>query len=585
MAPNNFLVAGEDRLRLALDAMPHKVWIVRPDGPALYYNKAMRAFAGAALELPDRPSREKALLHPDDLARVVAARNLAMANPADWAIEARLKCPDGGWRWHRLDFSMMWDGDAVDAWLATATDIDDLHQALARSKATEESVHVAAEAARFGVYNFDLETRAHEWSPQLKAIAGLAADAPAPSDILLHVHPNDRERVRQLRRASFDPAGPGTFSDEHRLVRPDGTVRWVLVKGQVTFMGEGDLRRPKSGMGFVLDITDRKVAEGALKESEERYRALVENANDIVATLDLEGRLTSVNPAVETILGYAPEELIGEPLSRLLPPGELPTHEEMLRRKLEGAPSTRYETVLLAKDGQRALTLDVNSRLICDRDGNPVAIHSIARDITGRKEAEARQDLLVRELQHRTKNMLAVIQSIVSRTLRYSSDTRTAEEAIIGRLHALARAQEFVASGPGGGVPLRGLIEDELAPFATQFSIEGVPLVVGGSFAQQFSLVLHELATNAAKYGALSTLEGRLFIKWEIAGAQQDPTLVFSWVEQGAPRTTAGMKQGFGSQLIAIAFNDAATSTFTDRGFEFMVEIPISQIMRAPSPA
>src|SRR5436190_14591180 len=307
VAPSSFFEASDDRLRQALDAMPHKVWMVQPDGPPLYYNKAMRAFAGAVLELPDRPSREKALIHPDDLGRVVAARDAATAHPQDWAIEARLKCPDGGWRWHRLNFSMLWNKGSVEAWLATATDIDDLRQAIVKSRESEDLVRLAAKAGQLGVYSFDLATREHIWSPELKAIMGLPADAPAPGDVLELIHPEDRERVRNLRRASFDPSGLGTFEEEARTTWSDGAIKWVLVKGQVSFSGEGEARTPRRGVGFVLDITDRKAAESALKQSEERYRALVENANDIVATLDLEGRLTSVNPAVEAILGYAPE--------------------------------------------------------------------------------------------------------------------------------------------------------------------------------------------------------------------------------------------------------------------------------------
>jgi PAS domain S-box-containing protein len=583
LVPSSFFQASDDRLRQALDAMPHKVWMVKPDGPALYYNRAMRAFAGAALDLPDRPSREKALLHPDDLERVVAARDVAVAQPEDWSIEARLKCPDGGWRWHRLNFSMLWNKDRVEAWLATATDIDDLHRAIIKARESEDFVRLAAEAAQLGIYSFDLETREHVWSPELKAIAGLAADVPAPTDLLQHIHPDDRERVQSLRRASFDPSGPGTFEDEHRILQPDGSIRWVLVKGRVSFHGEGEARKPKHGVGFVLDITGRKVVEGALRHSEERYRELVENANDIVTTLDLEGRITSVNPAVETILGYKPEELIGLPLSSLVPAEEMKMHESMLRRKLDGEPSTRYEMTVMAKGGQKRLTLDVNSRLISDARGNPIAIHSIARDITERKEAEARQDLLVRELQHRTKNMLAVIQSIATSTLRRSGDLAGAEDALVGRLHALARAQEFVASGPAGGVPLRDLVESELSAFAARLKIEGLPVVLGGAFAQQFALVLHELATNATKYGSLSVATGRVLISWEIKSQCSGPTLGFYWMERDGPPVQPPAKEGFGSQLISIAFNDPPRVSYTENGFEFAVDVPLSQIMGAGS--
>src|SRR5436190_13211051 len=166
-----------------------------------------------------------------------------------------------------------------------------------------------------------------------------------------------------------------------------------------------------------------------LAESQDRYRSLIENANDIVATLDLEFRFTAVNPAVQRILGYAPEEMIGTPLSQYIPEEQLATHVAMLQRKLEGEDSTRYEMQLVSKDRQRRFTLEVSSKLLFARSGKPSGFHAIARDITERKEAEARQLVLIRELQHRTKTLLAVIQSIVSNTLSRSRDLTSANDA------------------------------------------------------------------------------------------------------------------------------------------------------------
>src|SRR5262249_37054548 len=152
-----------------------------------------------------------------------------------------------------------------------------------------------------------------------------------------------------------------------------------------------------------------------------------------------------------------------------------------------------------------------------------------------RKEAEARQAVLVRELQHRTKNMLAVIQSIATSTLSRSNDLASAQEALIGRLHALAHAQEFVAAGPGGGVPLRDLVESELAAFGARTIISGEAIVVGGAFAQTFALVVHELATNAVKHGSLSAERGRVVLDWKINRSSELQQLCFSWMERGGP--------------------------------------------------
>jgi PAS domain S-box-containing protein len=565
------------RLREVLDAMPHKVWMVRADGPAIFYNRAMRAFAGAALSLPARRDRERALTHPEDIAALAAARASAAAGGTSWGVEVRLKCPDGSWRWHQLEFSRIWGGEG-DVWLAAATDIHDLKLALLASQESGEQFRLAAEAARIGVYSFDLQTGEHVWSDQLKDIFGLPTQAPAPADILQLIHAADRDRVRTLRQQSFDPSGAGAFEDQHRILRADGTVRWVLVKGRMSFVGEGDQRKPWRGIGFVLDITERKAAEQALARSEERYRTLVENANDIVATLDLQLRFTSVNPAIERILGYAPDEVIGTELGRYAPPDQLELQRAMLRRMLEGEPGARYEMQLLAKEPPRPLTLEVSSKLLVDEHGRPTAIHAIARDVSERKNAEARQSVLIRELQHRTKNMLAVIQSITSNTLRRSHDLESAHEALIGRLHALAHAQEFVASGATGGVPLRELIEGALSSFGARASLSGYPIVAGNAFAQMFALVVHELATNAAKHGSLSAAEGRVLIGWKIDNVHEEPSLNFTWVEQGGPPVRAQRGEGFGTQLLAMV--GTPELAFREQGFAYTLTVPMSEVLR-----
>jgi PAS domain S-box-containing protein len=321
----------------------------------------------------------------------------------------------------------------------------------------------------------------------------------------------------------------------------------------------------------------------ARRVSEERYRALVEQANDIVATLDLNMHFTSVNPAAERVLGYSPGELLGTALSRYVPKEQLPMHQTMLSRKLQGEAATRYEMQLHGKDGQK-FTLEVNSRLICDRAGKAVGIHAIARDISERKDAEARQSLLVGELQHRAKNLLAVMQSIVSNTFARSRNLSSAKDNILGRLHALARAQEFIASGPAGGVPLRDLVEAEVSPFVTRITIEGVPVILGGPFAQNFALVVHELATNATKYGSLSTPNGRVFVSWSLEDEGERPSLTFSWVERDGPLVKAPTEEGFGTLLILATLKDTPQMSFKETGFEFKITVPVSEIMTASKP-
>jgi PAS domain S-box-containing protein len=352
----------------------------------------------------------------------------------------------------------------------------------------------------------------------------------------------------------------------------------VLVKGGVFFISEGAERKPSFSVGFAIDTTERKVAERTLEASEQRYRALVDNANDIVATLDLEGRFTSVNPAVERILGYTPQEVIGVPLRRFVPTEFHPMHADALRRKLGGEPSTQYELEMLAKDTGKRVTLEVRSRLTFSEDGEPLGIHAIGRDITERKEAEARQSLLVRELQHRTKNMLAVVQSIATSTFSRSKNLNGALDSFIGRLHALAHAQEFVAAGPGAGVSLRQLVDAELTLFAARANIGGEPVVVGGSFAQMFALVVHELATNAAKHGSLSTPQGHVVIGWKVDRSGPEALLRFTWAEQGGPPAAQPNSEGMGTQLMSLLGKSHAH--FKETGFEYELEIPLAEAVR-----
>lgn len=443
---------------------------------------------------------------------------------------------------------------------------------LSEFRSDEENLRQAVEAAGLGVYMFDLESRKHVWSNQLKTIFGISPNASAPGSILDFVHPEDRDRFDAARNQSLDPTGDGTFEDEHRIVRTDGTQRWVHVKGRVSFFEKEGLRKPLRGIGLVMDITDRKRAEEALAKEESRYRAIFESANDIVITLELGGLIVSVNPALKEILGYDPNEWVGRKLPEFMLPEEMGTQARVLREKIDGAPSTLYDLRIRHKDG-RIRVLGVNSRLIRDQAGNPLLVHSIARDITHRREAEARQLLLLRELQHRTKNLLAVIQSLASSTLRDSAGL----PGFIGRLHALSHAQDFVAEGPAGGAPIRGLLEATLEAFGTRVNLEGPEVTVGSSFAQSLALVVHELATNAAKYGSLSNAAGRVQVEWRIAGSAKD-VFQFAWLEERGPAVCQPTRRGFGSSLIS-SFGHAKLD-YRPEGLQYHLEMPMMQVFK-----
>jgi PAS domain S-box-containing protein len=445
----------------------------------------------------------------------------------------------------------------------------------------EEILELAERSAGIGVWDIDMATGMLRGRPQLFRLMGLEPMPGAvPIDALRALrHPDDRDRVADGLQHVLD-GGSDFYEVEYRIIRPDGQVRWIFRRGRIVRDARG---KPIRYSGVDIDITERKAAEAALADSELRYRALVDNASDIVATMDLDMRVTSVNPAVERILGYAPDEVIGTLLSRYVPADQMPTHKEMMRRRFEGTEAMRYETNLLRKDGQRC-AVEVNSKLVLDPLGQPVGVHSIARDVTERRNAEARQMLLMRELQHRTKNILAVVQSIVLNTLARGHSVEAAREAIVGRLQAISRAQEFVAAGKAGGAPLRELVEGQLATFAGRARIDGPPVYAGAPFAQMFALVIHELATNAAKYGSLSQPRGHVVITWEVRNEASEPQLTFSWLERDGPPVAAPTHQGFGSRLISAALSGTPRIAFDGQGFAYTVDVPLADVTRASKP-
>jgi two-component system, chemotaxis family, CheB/CheR fusion protein len=199
----------------------------------------------------------------------------------------------------------------------------------------------------------------------------------------------------------------------------------------------------------------------------------------------------------------------------------------------------------------------------------------LSADVAVRTASEARQTVLIRELQHRTKNILAVFQSLASNTLRRSRDLESAHDALIGRLHALAHAQEFVVSEHGGGVALRELAEAELSAFGARATISGEPLVIGGAFAQSLALIIHELATNAVKHGSLAVEAGRVEMHWRVDRSCEPAVLRFSWTERGGPPAKAPEKHGLGTQLMSLV--GESTIVFKEDGIEYHLMVPLEE--------
>ena len=446
----------------------------------------------------------------------------------------------------------------------------------------EEILGLAEHSAGIGIWDMDMATRMVRGTAQFFNIVGLPpSDDPVPIDRLRALrHPDDREQVVKNFQYALD-SGEDQYEAEYRIIRPDGEVRWIFGRGRVIRDKNGNTVRYS---GVDIDVTDRKRTEEALRESEERYRSLIENANDLVFTLDLDLRLTSANPAVKRLLGYAPEELIGSPLGLYVSAGQIAKHEAMLRRKLSGeASETRYEMEVVDRTGQTR-TLETASKLSCDRSGRPNGIHAIARDVTERKKYEEHLALTTRELSHRTKNVLAVVQAMVHQLGKQTGSFPEFERRLAGCVSALARCHDLLVDSDWQGADLRELLARQLAPFGLddkKVVALGPSLSLGPQATQLIGLALHELATNAAKHGALTTPAGTVAVEWQYV----DPSgaIQLTWREQNGPRVSPPARRGFGHTVLermAASLDAKVSLEFLPDGLRWSLLVDPTHIVR-----
>jgi two-component system, chemotaxis family, CheB/CheR fusion protein len=352
--------------------------------------------------------------------------------------------------------------------------------------------------------------------------------------------------------------------------RPDGT--------RVPFMAYPSPLRDKSGamigaVNMLVDITDRKRAE----QYGLHLASIVESSDDAIVSKDLNGVILTWNGGAERLFGYCAAEVVGKPITILIPSDRRFEESRILERIRRGERVDHYETIRRRKDGS-LIDISITVSPIRDAKGAVIGASKIGRDITERKRREELVDLLAREVDHRSKNLLALVQATVHLT-----QAETAEElkaAISGRLQALSNAHTLLAQSRWEGADLYRLIAEELSPYCehgeARAEIKGPSLVLEPMTAQSIAVTLHELTTNAVKYGALSASGGRLQVVWR---RPSDGGLVLRWTETGGPAVTPPTRRGFGTRIIDRMIRDQLKGTvhFDWRNEGLVCEIAIPE--------
>lgn len=314
--------------------------------------------------------------------------------------------------------------------------------------------------------------------------------------------------------------------------------------------------------------------------------SIVEASDDAIITNDLNGIITSWNRGAGRIYGYTAEETIGRPVAMLIPVNRNDEAPAILERIKRGERVESYETVRQRKHGS-LIDISLTVSPIRDAQGKIIGASKVSRDITERKRAQARQQFLISELEHRARNLFGVIQSVINRTLVEGQTLAGAKEVLTGRLNALAQAHSLLADAAWKGAPLTEIIERTFAGFSKRLDVSGCDIVLNTPAAQLFALALHELATNAAKYGALSVRGGRVSITCNVKRANGNGTFSFLWKEIGGPPVSAPNHEGFGSTILldgSKQFASHVALNYAPDGLRYELRCPLSAI-EAANPA
>ncbi len=574
---------SEERLRLSNEAAGIGTFTLDLAHNRAYYSLELAAILGFPGIRTARLDDAFARVHRDDLAHVRAQYEAGLsAGGEQIKMDFRFVRPGGEIRWMtwigRVEFREGPKGRAPFRVAGACVDITDRKRAEAAAAQLAAIVASTSDA----IIGTAVDGTVTSWNEAATRLYRYFSEEMIGQPVSRLI-PADRQCEED---AILAKAAAGATVDGYETIRLDRDGRPVEVSVSVSPIR--DATSKIIGVAKIArDITGRKRAQEALRESEERFRAIVGTAVDAIIVIDEDAWIHSINPAAERMFGYTQSELTGKDVSLLMPEPHRSQHNDYIRAYcrtgVENIIGRSRELEHRRKDGS---LFPADLTVAEWRVGGKRYFTGVIRDITERKRNADKVQLLLREVNHRSKNMLALVQAIASRTA--APDHAQFMKRFSERLSALAASQDLLVGSGWQGVETGALVRSQLSHFKSliddRIKLKGQPLNLSAAAAQTIGMAVHELATNAGKYGALSSGTGSIEIEWRLCrAADGGERFELFWAEHGGPEVSPPARSGFGTTVIEtiprMELDAEVTLDYMPGGLRWHLDCPSTSVL------
>ena len=572
----------EDRLRFTeqiyralAEANSQIIWVSDVTGGMVQPCTTWQAFTGQKVE--DIVGFGcLAAVHPDDREPLRANWQRATNQPAKMQLEYRLRHHSGEWRWLSENAVPLYNSEGkLIGWAGTSVDVHERKQHQQQLAHNEARFRALVKASSEIVWTGDVHGNMAEDSKSWREFTGGSLEQWLNNRWLELIHPDDQQLVVEKWQQIIDTREPGRV--EYRLRRRDGQWRWI-VESCVPYQAFNGVH--EGWVGMSTDITNAKLASIALVEREQHLNLALKATRMAAWSLDPANNALTISGHGEILMGIRDS---GDRLETLLE--KMSSADATKFKKLIAATQSHDETFnfeFSRIDGKDQRWISIEGHSTIDQRGQNRVLRGVMRDITDVKLADERKNLLVGEIAHRGKNLLAVVQSIASSTLADDASSSPIQKKFLERLGSLARSHSLLSAKDWVGVPLDEIVKLEFGCLSDRVTINVAPVILNPSSAQNCSLVLHELVTNSLKYGALSVRDGHVSVSGLLEmNEENEECVMFNWVESNGPVVKPPTRKGFGSTLlrrVVDSFDVPGTIDYKPEGLCVHVSMPLSMI-------